>query len=143
MTFIHWLNFREDIVLIEWRIFNSAPYVWGFCYIVVDFLRGKFAEKTGFERFWNNDFLFDDAVVKDLNISDDDLSNDIIDVVLNLNDWCDWMMNFFWFVNRTNDLMFLFIPRSLYNEIVTLFRLMFFITCYLYNKFIQKYDSST
>ena len=51
------------------------------------------------------------------------------------------MMNFFWFVNRTNDLMFLFISRLLYNEIVILFRLMLFITSYLYNKFIQKYDN--
>ena len=50
---------------------------------------GKFVKKAGFERFWNNDFLFDDVIVKDLNISDDDLSNDMIDVVLNLNDWCD------------------------------------------------------
>ena len=97
---------------------------------------GKFAEKTNFERVWNDDFLFDDAVVKDLNISDNDLSNDIIDIVLNLNDWCDWMMNFFWFVNRTNDLMFLFISRLLYNEIVTLFHLILFITNYLYNKLI-------
>ena len=38
--------------------------------------------------------------------------------------------------------MFLFIPRSLYNEIVTLFRLILFITNYLYNKLIQKYDVS-
>ena len=45
-------------------------------------------------------------------------------------------MNFFWFVNRTNDLMFLFISRLLYNEIITLFRLMLFITSYLYNKLI-------
>ena len=96
----------------------------------------KFAEKADFERFENNDFLFDDIVVKDLNISDNGFSNDIIDVVLNLNDWCDWMMNFFWFVNRTNDLMFLFISRLLYNEIVILFRLIFFITSYLYNKLI-------
>ena len=128
-------------MLIEWRIFSFAFYVWGFYYVVVDFLRGKFAEKAGFERFWNNDFLFDNVVVKDLSISDDDLSNDIIDVVLNLNDWCDWMMNFFWFVNRTNDLMFLFIPRLLYNEIVILFLLILFITSYLYNKLIQKYDN--
>ena len=49
------------------------------------FFAGKFAEKTSFERFWNNDFLFDDAVVKDLSISNNDLSNDIIDVILNLN----------------------------------------------------------
>ena len=49
------------------------------------FLTGKFAEKAGFERFWNDDFLFDDIVVKDLNISDNDFSNDIIDIVLNLN----------------------------------------------------------
>ena len=62
--------------------------------------------------------MFDDVVVKDLNISDGGLSNDMIDVV------------------RTNDSMFLFIPRSLYSEIVTLFRLMLFVTCYLYNKFI-------
>ena len=41
-----------------------------------------------------------------------------------------------------NDLMFLFISRSLYNEVVTLFRLMLFITCYLYDKLIQKYDNS-
>ena len=52
-------------------------------------------------------------------------------------------MNFFWFVNRTNDLMFLFIFRLLYNETVTLFRLMLFITNYLYNKLIQKYDNLT
>ena len=32
--------------------------------------------------------------------------------------------------------MFLFIPRLLYNEIVTLSHLIFFITCYLYNKLI-------
>ena len=39
--------------------------------------------------------------------------------------------------------MFLFISRSLYNEIVTLFRLMLFITSYLYNKLIQEYDISS
>ena len=49
-------------------------------------MRGNFEEKVDFERFSNNDFLFDDTIVKDLNISDDDLSNDMIDVVLNLND---------------------------------------------------------
>ena len=38
--------------------------------------------------------------------------------------------------------MFLFISRLLYNEIITLSRLMLFITSYLYNKFIQKYDNS-
>ena len=53
------------------------------------------------------------------------------------------MMNFFKFVNRTNDLMFLFISRLLYNEIVTLSRLILFITNYIYNKFIQKYDNLT
>ena len=53
------------------------------------------------------------------------------------------MVNFFLFVNRTNDLMYLFISRSLYNKIVTLFHLIFFITSYLYNKLIQKYDNST
>ena len=83
-------------MLIEWRIFNSAFYVWGFCYIVADFLRGKFAEKAGFERFWNNGFLFDDAAVKYLSISDNDLSNDMIDVVLNLNgDVIEWWFFFF------------------------------------------------
>ena len=50
------------------------------------FFARKFAKKAGFERFWNDDFLFDNIIVKDLNISDDDLSNDMIDVVLNLND---------------------------------------------------------
>ena len=100
------------------------------------FLAGKFAEKAGFKRFWNDNFLFDDVIVKGLSTSNNDLSNDIIDVILNLNNWCDWMMNFFWFVNRTNDLMFLFISRLLYNEIVILFRLMLFITSYLYNKLI-------
>ena len=39
--------------------------------------------------------------------------------------------------------MFLFISRLLYNEIVTLSRLMLFITSYLYNKLIQKYDVSS
>ena len=45
----------------------------------------KFAKKTNFERFWNDDFLFDNAVVKDLNIFNNDSSNDIIDVILSLN----------------------------------------------------------
>ena len=49
------------------------------------FLTGKFAKKAGFERFWNDDSLFDNVIVKDLNIFNNDLSNDIIDVVLNLN----------------------------------------------------------
>ena len=52
------------------------------------------------------------------------------------------MMNFFWFVNRMNGSIFLFISRLLYNEIVILFFLMLFITSYLYNKLIQKYDNS-
>ena len=46
----------------------------------------KFAEKTDFERFKNNDFLFDNAVVKNLNIFDNDLSNDMIEIILILND---------------------------------------------------------
>ena len=53
------------------------------------FFAGKFAKKAGFERFWNNDFLFDNVIVKDLSIFKDDFSNDIIDVILNLNDWYD------------------------------------------------------
>ena len=45
----------------------------------------KFVKKTDFEKFWNNSFLFDDAIVKDLNIFNNNLSNDIIDVILTLN----------------------------------------------------------
>ena len=37
--------------------------------------------------------------------------------------------------------MFLFISRLLYNKVITLSRLMLFVTNYLYNKFIEKYDN--
>ena len=39
-------------------------------------------KKIDFKRLRNHDFLSDNAVVKNLNIFDNDLSNDIIDVVL-------------------------------------------------------------
>ena len=45
----------------------------------------KFVKKIDFKRFKNNDFLFDNVIVKNLNISDDDFSNDMIDVILILN----------------------------------------------------------
>ena len=31
---------RKEYVLFEWCSFNSATYVMGFCYAVVNFLRG-------------------------------------------------------------------------------------------------------
>ena len=39
---------RENTVLFEWCSFSSATYVRGFCYVVVDFLRGSGAEKKIF-----------------------------------------------------------------------------------------------
>ena len=89
MTFVHRFDFRENLILIEWRNLNSVIYIWNVYYVVVDFVRGNFAEKVDFKRFWDNDFLSDDAIVKDLNIFDDNLSNDMIGVVLTrwMNGW--------------------------------------------------------
>ena len=82
--------------------------------------------------------MFDDAVVKILNIFDNNFSNDIIEIILIYyveNNVIRVSDEFFYFINRINDLMFLFISRLLYNEIVSLFCLIFFITNCLYNKF--------
>ena len=84
-------------MLIKWRNLSSAIYVWDIYYVVVDFVRGNFEKKIDFERFWDNDFLFDDVIVKDLNTFDGGLSNDMIDVVLTR--WVSgWVMNFFFLI---------------------------------------------
>ena len=54
---------------------------------------GEIYEEGGFWEVIKNDFLFDNNVVKDLSISDNDLSNDIIDVILTWIIWEWWMMN--------------------------------------------------
>ena len=43
---------RENIVLSEWCFFNSARYVKGFCYVVVEFMRGNLIVRSGEEYFW-------------------------------------------------------------------------------------------
>ena len=49
VSFLDRLTRRENTVLSEWCSFSSATYVTGFCYVVVDFLRGSGAEKNIFE----------------------------------------------------------------------------------------------
>ena len=49
-SFLDRLIRRENTVLSEWCFFSSARYVRGFCYVVVDFVRGNLcgAEKNIF-----------------------------------------------------------------------------------------------
>ena len=39
-SFLNQSSHRENTVLSEWCSFSSVRYVRGFCYVVVDFVRG-------------------------------------------------------------------------------------------------------
>ena len=75
--FLNRLIRRENTVLFKSCSFNSATYIKGFCYIIVDFLRGNEAKKKIFKRRYKIRFLMDRTAVENLNNVICVLSNDV------------------------------------------------------------------